>query len=81
MSYLNRTIQLVQKIISLSKFKKEFFNIRYGLKLLLVIIDTFKGKIDPIVKQIVDFVVSELNAQSVKNTYKLALLETVNYIK
>ncbi len=77
MSYLSRVFSLVQSIISLGKSKKEYQNVKYGLKLLNVILETLKGKIDDKMKEILVFLINEISQNNVKPGYKIALLETV----
>ncbi len=68
----------MQRILSQAKVQKDYTNIRYAFKVLLVIIETFKGKIDNIVKDILVFIICELNNNSTKNkNYKTSLFETV----
>ena len=50
---------------------------RYALKLLNVIVETLKGKIDDVVKQILEFLINEISRENVRTSFKLALLESV----
>jgi hypothetical protein len=52
---------------------------RYALKLLNVIVETCKGKIDEVVKEILGFLITEISQNNVRNSYKMALLESVSY--
>jgi hypothetical protein len=47
------------------------------LKLLNVIVETLKGKIDDVVKEILEFLINEISQNNVRTSYKLALLESV----
>ncbi len=76
-SFLSRVFSLVQRVISLGKSKKEYQNVRYALKLLNVIVETLKGKIDDVVKQILEFLINEISRENVRTSFKLALLESV----
>ena len=76
-SYLNRVFQLVQRIVIICKSKKQYQNVKYALKLLNVVIESLKGKIDSVVVTILNFLISELNDKP-KQAYKLALLESVS---
>ncbi len=77
--YLDRIFQLVQRIIIICKSKKLFQNVKYALKLLNVVIESLKGKIDTIVVTIINFLISELK-ESPKQSYKIALIESVSKI-
>ena len=47
---------------------------RYALKLLNVIVETCKGKIDEVVKEILGFLITEISQNNVRTSYKIALL-------
>jgi hypothetical protein len=76
--FMTRSIQLIQKIISVSKSNHDNANIRHALKFLNVIIDTFKGKIDNVVEEIIVFLVNEMKeGKEKKNSIIFTIVETV----
>jgi len=72
---------LVQKTISISKANHDNNNIRQALKILNVIIDTLKGKIDNVVEEIIGFLINEMKeGKEKKNSIIFTIVETVKSI-
>ncbi len=76
--FLKRSIELIQKIIVVSKANHENGNIRHALKFLNVIIDSLKGKIDNVVEEIIAFLINEIKeGKEKKNSIIFTMVETV----
>jgi hypothetical protein len=71
-----RTLLVVQRIISISKAKKEMDSARAAIQLLVIMIESLKGRIDSIFNEIVIFAITELSNTNNKS-YKISLIELV----
>lgn len=76
-NYLDLIFVLVQRIVVICKSKKQYQNVKYALKLLNVVVESLKGKIDSVVGIILNFLITELSNKP-KPAYKLALIESVS---
>jgi hypothetical protein len=71
--YVDSTIQLVNNIIQLSGANDDPESARAGIQLLIVMIETLKGKIDNIFEHIISFILSNIS----NNNLRLSILELV----
>ena len=73
-----RLIIVVQRIISISKARKEIDSARAAIQLLVIMVESLKGRIDSIFGEIVIFAITELSKTGSKS-YKVSLIELVYY--
>jgi len=75
--YIDITVNLIPDLITVSRLKiNDEVNCSYVIKILIIILETYKGKIDYLLKDILSFVIIEL--KSAKQTvYKSILLQTI----
>jgi hypothetical protein len=71
-----RTLLVVQRIISISKAKKEMDSARAAIQILVIMVESLKGNIDTIFNEIVIFAITELSKTNSKS-YKVSLIELV----
>jgi hypothetical protein len=71
-----RTLTVVQRIISISKSKKEIDAARAAIQLLVIMVESLKGRIDSLFNEIVIFTITELTKSNSKS-YKISLIELV----
>jgi hypothetical protein len=77
-SFAIKTVHLVRSIIAISKSKKEYETTKAAIQILIVMIESLKGRIDSILGEIVIFLLNELNTTKSK-VYKISLIELVIY--
>ena len=73
-NYGDITLYLVQRIISISKYKQEYETGKAGLQILIAILENLKGKVDLLFVNIIQFIKNELINES---PLKQSLLELV----